>query len=376
MIEVQQIDTSNKAQVNQFVQFHYDLYKNCPQWVPPFYSDIKTMLNRNKHPFYDQSDADFFVAIRDGKVVGRVAGLENRPFNQYHNKKEAIFYLYDCIDDQEVSDALFNRLFEWAKKRGLDTVVGPKGFTVFDGYGIQVEGNDLRQMMIMMNYNYPYYQTLVEKLGFEKEVDFVSCHMTAEKFQLPEAIHEISRRVQERGSFRIVRFQNKKDLTSWANRIGQAYNKTFVNNWEYYPLTDKEIKFNLDNLMSVADPKYIKIIVDKQEEVVGFMFGFPDISAALQRQKGHITPWGIVDMLLELKRTKFISLNGVGVLPQYQGRGGNYLMMSEMENTIRDNGFTEAELTQVAESAVQMRRDLENVGGKAYKNHRVYHRKI
>lgn len=376
MIEVQQIDTSNKAQVNQFVQFHYDLYKNCPQWVPPFYSDIKTMLNRNKHPFYDQSDADFFVAIRDGKVVGRVAGLENRPFNQYHNKKEAIFYLYDCIDDQEVSDALFNRLFEWAKKRGLDTVVGPKGFTVFDGYGIQVEGNDLRQMMIMMNYNYPYYQTLVEKLGFEKEVDFVSCHMTAEKFQLPEAIHEISRRVQERGSFRIVRFQNKKDLTSWANRIGQAYNKTFVNNWEYYPLTDKEIKFNLDNLMSVADPKYIKIIVDKQEEVVGFMFGFPDISAALQRQKGHITPWGIVDMLLELKRTKFISLNGVGVLPQYQGRGGNYLMMAEMENTIRDNGFTEAELTQVAESAVQMRRDLENVGGKAYKNHRVYHRKI
>lgn len=376
MIEVQQIDTSNKAQVNQFVQFHYDLYKNCPQWVPPFYSDIKTMLNRNKHPFYDQSDADFFIAIRDGKVVGRVAGLENRPFNQYHNKKEAIFYLYDCIDDQEVSDALFNRLFEWAKKRGLDTVVGPKGFTVFDGYGIQVEGNDLRQMMIMMNYNYPYYQTLVEKLGFEKEVDFVSCHMTAEKFQLPEAIHEISRRVQERGSFRIVRFQNKKDLTSWANRIGQAYNKTFVNNWEYYPLTDKEIKFNLDNLMSVADPKYIKIIVDKQEGVVGFMFGFPDISAALQRQKGHITPWGIVDMLLELKRTKFISLNGVGVLPQYQGRGGNYLMMSEMENTIRDNGFTEAELTQVAESAVQMRRDLENVGGKAYKNHRVYHRKI
>lgn len=376
MIEVRQIDTTNKKQVHQFVQFHYDLYKNCPQWVPPFYADIKTMLNRNKHPFYEQSDADFFIAIRDGQVVGRIAGLENRPFNQYHNKKEAIFYLYDCIDDQEVSDALFNRLFEWAKKRGLDTVVGPKGFTVFDGYGIQIEGNELRQMMIMMNYNYPYYQRLVEKIGFEKEVDFVSCHMTADKFRLPDAIHEISRRVQERGTFRVVRFKNKKDLVSWANKIGQAYNKTFVNNWEYYPLTDREIKFNLDNLLSIADPKYIKIIVDKAEEVVGFMFGFPDVSAALQRQKGHITPWGIVDILLEMKRTKFISLNGVGVLPQYHGRGGNYLMMSEVEKTIRDNGFTEAELTQVAESAVQMRRDLENVGGRAYKNHRVFHRKI
>jgi len=376
MIQVQQIDVSNKSQVNQFIQFHYDLYKNCPQWVPPFYSDIKTMLNPNKHPFYDQSEADFFIAIKDGKVVGRVGGLENKPFNQYHNKKEAMFYLYDCIEDQEVSDALFNRLFEWAKKRGLDTVVGPKGFTVFDGYGIQIEGNDLRQMMIMMNYNYPYYQTLVEKIGFEKEVDFVSCYMDAAKFRLPDAIHEISRRVQERGSFRVVRFKNKKELIGYANKIGQAYNKTFVNNWEYYPLSDREIKFNLDNILSIADPKYIKIIVDKQEEVVGFMFGFPDVSAALQRQKGHITPWGIVDILLEMKRTKFISLNGVGVLPQYHGRGGNYLMMSEMEKTIRDNGFKDAELTQVAESAVQMRRDLENVGGRAYKNHRVYHKKI
>lgn len=376
MIQIQQIDVTSKTQVNQFIQFHYDLYKNCPQWVPPFYSDVKVMLNPQKHPFYDKNVADFFVAIQDGKVVGRIAALENRLFNEYHGKKEAIFYLYDSIDDQQVSDALLNRVFEWAKKRGLDTVIGPKGFTIFDGYGIQIEGNDLRQMMTMMNYNYPYYRQLVENIGFEKEVDFVSCHLTTAKFNLPAPIHEISRRVQERGTFKVLRFKNKKELTGWAGKIGQAYNKTFVNNWEYYPLSEREIKFNLDNLMSAVVPDLIKIIVNKNDEVVGFMFGFPDISAALQRQGGRITPWGIADYLLEIKRTKFISLNGVGVLPEYHGRGGNYLMMSEMEKTIKDSGFSEAELTQVAESAVQMRRDLENVGGRAYKNHRVYHKKI
>lgn len=376
MLQIQQVDISSPAQVNQFVKFHYDLYKDCPQWVPPFWSDVKVMLNPKKHPFYDRSQADFFVAVRDGQVVGRVAALENRPYNEYQGKREAIFYLYDSIDDQEVSDALFNRVFEWAKKRGLDTVVGPKGFTIFDGYGIQIEGNDLRQMMTMMNYNYSYYQRLVEGIGFEKEVDFVSCHMFAEKFHLPDPIHEISRRVQERGTFKVLKFSSKKEMVSWANRIGQAYNKTFVKNWEYYPLTDREIKFNLDNLMVVAVPDLIKIIVNKNNDVVGFMFGFPDISAALQRQKGHVTPWGLVDYMLEMKRTKFISLNGVGVLPEYQGRGGNYLMMSEMEKTIKESGFAEAELTQVAESAVQMRRDLENVGGRAYKNHRVFHKKI
>lgn len=375
MITIEKIETSNKRQVSDFVQFHYHLYKDTPQWVPPFVNDIKMMLDRTKHPFYEHSDADFWVAKQNGEIVGRIAAMENRPFNKYHNVKKAQFYLFDCINDQEVANALFYEAFDWCSKRGLDTIVGPKGFSAFDGYGIQIEGHDLRQMMTMMNYNFPYYQQLVENIGFEKEVDFVSCYMHKDTFHLPEKVHLVAEKVKERGRFAVVKFKNKRDLLSYASQIGIAYNNTFVNNWEYYPLTEREIKFLVDNMMVVADPKLIKLIT-YDDKIVGFLFGFPDISKALQRQKGRITPWGLLDMLLELKRTNWISLNGVGILPEYQGMGGNALMYSEMEHTIRDSDFVHAELTQVAESAVQMRKDLISLGSKAYKNHRVYRRKI
>lgn len=375
MVKINQIDTTDRGAVKRFVRFHYDLYTGCPQWVPPFMVDIETMLNKNKHPFYEHSDADFFIAEKDGKVVGRIAAIENKPYNKYHDTKQAVFYLYDSIDDQEVSNALFDRVFDWAKRRGLNRLVGPKGFSAFDGYGVCIEGFELRQMMNMMNYNYPYYRTLLENYGFEKEVDFNSTYIDPKTFVLPEKVHEISRRIQEKGTFAVKRFKSKGELKQWAWKIGQAYNKTFVNNWEYYPLTDREIKFLLDNLMVVAVPDLIKIITHK-DDVVGFLFAFPDVSAAMQRGKGRITPWGVVDLLLELRRTKWVSLNGVGVLPEFHGRGGNALLYSEIAKTVTSGRFLDAELTQVAESAVQMRQDLRNLGAREVKNHRVFHRNI
>jgi GNAT superfamily N-acetyltransferase len=378
MLTVEQIDPNNKSLVNEFIKFPFRIYRDCPQWVPPILDDVKVMLNRNKHPFYEHSDADFFVARDGGEIVGRIAAMENKPFNKYHGTKQAVFYLYEVVNDQKVSDALFNRTFEWAKKRGLNAVVGPKGFSAFDGYGIQVEGTEHRQMMTMMNYNLPYHQTLVENLGFEKEVDFVSCYLSQEQINLPERIREIARRVEERGTLKVKRFKNKNELVGWAGRIGEAYNKAFVNNWEYYPLSQNEIKFLLDNLMMVADYRLIKIITHN-DDVVGFLFAFPDISAALQRAKGNVSlgnPLAIVDLLLEMKRTKWVSGNGVGVLPEFWGRGGNALMYSEIEKTVKDFKFEHAEMTQVAETTKQMRADLRNLGGKEYKNHRVYHRTI
>ena len=375
MLSIQKVDTDSKAQVNEFVQFHYDLYKGTPQWVPPFYSDIKNMLNRNKHPYYEHSDADFFVAKRDGKVVGRIAVLENKAFNQYHDTRKGNFYLYDVIDDQEVSDCLFDTAFDWCRQRKLDTLVGPKGFSLFDGYGIQIEGFQHRQMMIMMNYNFDYYPRLVETIGFEKEVDFVSCYMGHDKFQLPEKIHEVARRVAERGKFKVLNFKNKPELIRYSKQIGEAYNKTFINNWEYWPMTDREIKFVVDQVVMIAIPSLIKLIT-YNDEIVGFLFGFPDISDALQRHGGKITPWGIADIMLSLRRAKMVSLNGAGVLPEYQGRGGNALMYDEMDKTIKGINYADAELTQVAETASQMRKDLITAGGEPYKNHRVYRRLV
>ncbi|KAF0112498.1 MAG: hypothetical protein FD147_94 [Chloroflexi bacterium] len=376
MIDIETVDLKSKDQVNAFVQFQYDLYKNVPQFCPPFFNDIKLMLNKEKHPYYEHSDGDFYIAKQDGKIVGRLGVFVNDSFNNYHKVKKGQFYLFECIDDQEIANKLFARGFEWCRERGLNDIVGPKGLSAFDGYGILVEGFEHHQMMTMMNYNFDYYSKLVETIGFEKEVDFVSCYLHHDNFSVPEKAREVARRVKERGNFIVHNFKNKREMMrDWADRIGEAYNNTFVNNWEYYPLTKREVKLLVDNLMIVADPRLIKIIT-YNDKLVGFLLAFPDITPALKRHHGRINPLGIIDMAIELKKTKWVSLNGAGVLPEYQGRGGNALMYCEMEKTIKDYGFIHGELTQVAETAVQMRKDLISVGGQPYKNHRVYHKKI
>lgn len=375
MLTVEQVETTDKAQVRRFIEIPFRLYENHPQWVPPIRDDMKMALNRDKHPFYEHSTADFFIAVRDGRDVGRVAALENRNYNAYHGTRTAQFYFFDCAEDAEAAAALFERLFEWARARALDKVLGPKGLSPFDGYGMLERGFEHRQMMNMMNYNYPYYLDFAAQAGFEKEVDFISHYVRTDDFRLDDRIHRIAARVQRRSDLRILRFNNKRELRRWAGRIGQTYNEAFVENWEYVPLTQRELDFVIDNIMLVANPKLIKIIAH-ENDVVGFAFGWPDVSRAMQRSKGRLLPFGIIDLLLEMRRTKWIAANGMGILPEFQGRGGNALLYSEMEKTLREFGFTDCELTQIAESAVQMRSDLETLGGIPYKNHRVFSRRL
>ena len=279
MLTIEKIDTDNKAQVRRFVKIPHQIYKNCPQWVPLLDIDAYAYLNRVKHPFHEHSDVDFFLAVRDGRDVGRIAVIENRPFNQYHNTKKANFYFFDCENDHGAAGALFETAFEWARNRSLNTIVGPKGMGPLDGYGVLVLGHEHRNTMTMLNYNHAYYQELVEAQGFEKEVDFVSCYLPADNFKIPERVERIARRVMERGDLQVKRFKSKKELLQWANRIGQAYNASFVNNWEYFPFSQREIDFVVDNIMIVADYRLIKVIVHG-EDVVGFLFAFPDVSGA------------------------------------------------------------------------------------------------
>ena len=376
MLSIEKIDTENKSQVKRFVEFFYDLYKDCPQWVPPLFVDAYLPLNRKKHPFFEHSDADFFLAVQDGKVVGRICAGENKLFNEYHKTRKAQFYFFDTIDDMEVARALFEAAFDWARKRGLDTMVGPKGLSPFDGYGILNEGFEHRQMMTMMNYNYAYYPKLVEGLGFEKEVDFVSCYLPAEAFKIPERVERISQWALKRGNLWVKNFKSKKELVGWAQRIGRTYNKTFINNWEYYPFTQGDIDYAVQNIFMVADHRLIKLIMHG-DDIVGFLFAFPDASAALQRAGGHLFPFGIVDILIEMKRTKTVSGNGMGVLPEFQGTGGNALLYYELGKTVLgDFDFKFVEMTQVAETTKQMRADLKNLNGVEYKNHRVFRKAI
>jgi GNAT superfamily N-acetyltransferase len=376
MVTIEKVDTENKSQVRRFVKYYYDLYKDCPYWVPPLYGDSYLPLNRKKHPFFEHSDADFYLAVRDGQVVGRICAGENKLYNKYHQRKVAQFYFFDCENDQGTADALFEAAFAWAKGRGLDLMMGPKGLSPFDGYGILVEGFDQRQMMTMMTYNYDYYPQLVEGFDFEKEVDFVCCYLPSESFQMPERVERIAKRVTERGNLYVKKFRNKQELVSWAPRLCETYNKAFIHNWEYYPFTQGDVDYAVQNVFMIADHRLIKVIMHG-EEMIGFLFAFPDVSAALQRAKGHLFPFGIIDLLLEMKRTDTVSGNGMGILPEFQGTGGNALLYYEMGRTLLDfKQFQHVEMTQVAETTHQMRADLKNLNGVEYKNHRVYRKKI
>ncbi len=370
MINILPVDS--KTRQKQFVEFQFELYKNCPQWVPPFKQDIYLMMNKEKHPYYDHSISDHFLAERDGKIVGRIAALLNRPFNAYHDSKDAEFYLFDCINDQEVANALFDTVVAWAKDHGMNRLVGPKGYGPLDGYGIQVLGQEHRAMMTVMNYNFIYYKDLVENYGFEKEVDFVSSYLKPEHLTLSEKVQRAADLGIKRGRFVVKGFKNRGEIKEWSTRIGKAYNEAFVNNWEYYPLTEKEIKMVVENILILVDPKNLYILL-KDDKVVGFEIPFPDVSAAMQKNKGKLGPIEMIRLMLEIKRTNWMDFDGIGILPEAQGFGGNAILYKVVSEVVLKNPqFKHIELTQVAETATQMRMDLANLGVQFYKNHRVY----
>lgn len=371
MIEI--IPIVSKQDKKDFVEFQYTLYKDVPQFVPPFKADVYMQLNKKKHPWYEHSESDQWLARRDGQVVGRIAALENKRYNDFHNAKQASFYLFECINDQKVANTLFDTAIAWAKARGLDRIVGPKGYGPLDGYGIQIEGQEHRQMMNMLNYNFAYYRDLIENYGFTKEVDFVSSFVRPQEFVMPEKVKKAVEIVAKRGKLKIKSFKNKREIVQWKTRIKDAYNNAFVANWEYYPLTDRELDYVLNNALMVVIPTLVQVILNGDDELVGFVLPFPDISRAMQKNKGKLGPIEIFRLLREIKKTDWVCYNGIAILPEYQGMGGNALLFDTLlEATRKHPYFVNGELSQVAETAVQMRKDLLNLGVKPYKNHRVY----
>ena len=223
MLTIEKVDTQSKAQVRRFISLPYRLYAGHPQWVPPLFVDAEMQLNRNKHPYYEHSDADFWVALRDGRTVGRIAALENRRFNDYHKVRQAQFYLFECEDDPEPRQRRSSSRYSSGRARaGSITSSVPKGSASLDGYGMLVEGFEHRQMMTMMNYNYEYYPRLVEALGFRKEVDFVSCYLSADVFHMPERVHRIAERAAraQRTAHPALQEQERADRVVRPHRPG------------------------------------------------------------------------------------------------------------------------------------------------------------
>lgn len=374
-MQIRKLDTESSRDVRQFIRFPFELYRDCAQWVPPMVSGVRLAMNRRKHPLYGHSTADFFVAEHQGQTVGRIAVIDNRNYNDYNHIQAAFFYYFDAVDDEEVSRALLDAACDWARGRGRNEMIGPKGFIMSDGVGVLVEGFEHRPAM-GMPYNYAYYDKLLTCYGFVKHYDHLSGHIHVQgREQLPERLFDIAERVKAKRGFWIKSFPTKKELMSWAERIGKVVDESFAGNQDYCPITLEEAKMAAQQLVEVADPRLIKIVM-KGDDIAGFCFGFPDLSAAIQRCGGQMLPFGWYFLLREYKRTRWINANGLGLLPQYQGLGANAVLYTELARTISDFGFQDADIVQVGEENVRSRSDMETMGVRWYKRHRTYKRTL
>ena len=374
-MQIHRIDTSRAREARRFVQFPFDLYRDSPYWVPPLFSDALKQVDPRHNPYFLHSEADFFLAQEGNEVVGRIAVMENRNYIDYHKKRNGFFYLFDIVDDQSVADALYGAAFDWCRKRNLTRIIGPKGFVVFEGYGMLREGFEFLPAM-GIPYNYAYYSRLTENVGFEKEVDFNSFYVSIADFELPERIARLAQKVEERRGLRARNFGSKAELRASLMQIVDAYNRTFTENWEYVPVTREEAEAVAEQMLQITRPEMMKVIVNKEDEIVGFLFAFVNIGRALQRCKGRLFPFGWIHLLRELKTSNMVDVNGMGILEEYRGLGGNIIMYNELGKSITGGQFEHADGTQLADFVVRMLADANTLGGERYKVHRVYRKAL
>ncbi len=371
-MNILQLDLNNKRQVEDFLRLPFSIYKDTPQWVPPLQMDERLRLSPKRFPFYRHSQAAFFLAYEGTRPIGRLAALDNRRYNEFHTTRTAFFYLFECENNKEAAAALFNAAFEWACARGLDRIVGPQGFTPLDGFGLLVKGFEHRPAF-GLPYNPAYYVDLVEAQGFVKEEEIVSGYLCTD-IQFPERVHQLAERLAQRRGLHILRCNTRRDLRKLIPHFKALYNNSLGETEGTVPLTNEEMDTIAEQLIWLADPKLVKLVM-KNDEAVGFLLAYPDVSQALQKTRGRLFPFGWLTLLLELRRTDRININGAGLLPEYRGSGGTAILYSEMFKSVTENPrYRHAEVVQIGLENENMQRELENFGIDFYKMHRTYQR--
>ncbi|MDR1667315.1 MAG: N-acetyltransferase [Bacteroidales bacterium] len=326
--------------LKRFIKFPFKLFENCKYWVPPLIEGEIQTLHKNKNPAFEYCEAKYWMAYKNGKPAGRMAGILNHRANDKWQTRFVRFGWVDFIDDPEVSRQLFNAVENWAKERGMLGVHGPLGFTDMDNEGLLVEGFD-RLPTISNIYNYPYYVTHFEQLGYEKAEDWIQYLFNASQ-PIPDKVQRINRLIMQKYNLQVLRFESVKEILPRAREVLEVLNAAFVNLYGFVALTDKEIDYYVKQYFSYIKPEYICFVADATGKVIGFAVSMPSLSKAMQKAKGRLFPFGFVHILKALRKNDTIDLYLNGVLPEWQNKGIHSIYHAELNKAYIRNNITVA----------------------------------
>ena len=365
---------TTRRELERFIRFNYELYKGNPYSVPDLYDDMLNTFSKTKNAAFEFCEADYFLAYKEGRLVGRIAAIINHKANDTWGKKEVRFGWVDFVDDAEVSQALFDAVAEWGHQRGMTHLQGPLGFTDFDAEGMLVEGFDQLSTMATI-YNYPYYPQHMERMGFAKDVDWVEF-----KIYVPEAIPDKYRRIaeliQRKYNLKIKKFTSARDIREqYGQAIFQLMNEAYSPLYGYSALSQRQIDQYVKMYLPILDLRMVTLVTDADDNLVAVGISMPSLAEALQRAHGRLLPWGWYHLLKTLilkKYPKMLDLLLVAVKPEYQNKGVNALLFADLIPVFQQLGFEYAESNPELEANGKVQAQWDYFKTEQHKRRRCY----
>ena len=375
-VEIKEIQPT-KRNLLKFVHFPInDIYRDSEYFVPPLVTDELNTLRADKNPAFDFCEAVYYLAYRDGKIVGRVAGIINHVCNERSGKKEARFSYIDFIDDAEVVDALIDAVTRWGKSKGMEHLTGPLSFTDMDPEGMLIEGFD-RVGTSGGIYNYPYYPKHMERLGFVKDVDWIEMLITIPK-DIPEKMVRISNIVADRYNLETIKYTNRKKLVAdYGDAIFKLINVAYDELFGYSPLTDKQIKHYIKMYLPFLPLDDLSMVIEKDtRELIAVGITIPSMSKALIKNRGRLFPLGWKYLINAFKHNDVVDLMLIGVKPEYQNKGVNSLIFNDLIEVFNRHGYTHAESNHELELNTKVLQQWEYFENEQHKRRRAYTKEI
>lgn len=360
----------SRRELNRFVRFPFSLYRNHPCWVPPLIMDERHTLRRDKNPAFEYCDARYWLAYKNGKVVGRIAGIINHRYIEKWGNRYARFGWVDFIDDSEVVASLFGAVERWAAEAGMAGLHGPLGFTDMDHEGMLVEGFDELGTLAAI-YNHPYYPRHLESMGYVKDADWVEFEIQVPA-ELPDKAVRVEEIVKRRLGVRVLEAKNARQILPYAQELFGVLNEAFAPLYAFVPLTDRQVRMYVKQYFSFIRPDFTKVLLDTDGKVAGFVIGMPSLSRAMQKARGRLLPFGLVYLLAAMRKPRFLDLYLGAIRPDLQGKGADALLMTEMTRSAIAKGIVSAESNIELEENIKVQNHWKYYETRQHKRRRCY----